>query len=309
MGHERSDVILLFFKTAIAVPSKESAMTREGKKRVIIERLKPEIDCGRFPIKRAVGEEVILQADIFADGHDAVAASLLYRQAHEETWREAPMKLVGNDRWEGMFIVEEVGVYHYTVQGWVDHFQTWQKDLRKKFEAGQNVKVDVLVGAGHIEAAAERASGADAQKLQEWARTLRGEKDVARAVSLALSEEITTLMKTYPDKRWATTYDKELVIIVDRPKALFSTWYEMFPRSCSPEPGRHGTLKTANVFFPRSPESGSMSCIYPRFIRLERATEREKITCLWVNPVTPEAPGPLARQREGIRPLSPDWGR
>ncbi len=225
-------------------------MTVEGKKRVIIERVRPTIDCGRFPVKRVVGEEVVVQADIFTDGHDAVSARLLYRQAREETWQETPMTFIGNDRWGGSFIVENMGLYHYTLEGWVDHFQTWQGDLRKKFQAGQDVKVELMIGVEHIEAAGERASEASAKKLREWAIRLREEKDVDRAVSLALSEELTTLMQSVPDRRWSTTHDKELVVLVDPPQALFSTWYEMFPRSCSPEPGRHGTFEDCERLVP-----------------------------------------------------------
>ena len=105
-------------------------MASERRQRVVIERVKPEIDGGRFPIKRAIGEEVKVRAGIFVDGHDQLSAVLLYRRADEKDWRETAMEPLVNDEWEGAFIVEEKGLYHYTLKGWVDHFRTWQKDLK-----------------------------------------------------------------------------------------------------------------------------------------------------------------------------------
>src|SRR3989304_2662457 len=100
-------------------------METEGRKRVVIENVKPEINCGRFPIKRVVGEKVIVTADIFSDGHDSISARFLCRRQKDKEWREVPLKLIENDRWRGEFVVEEVGIYHYTVEGWVDYFKTW----------------------------------------------------------------------------------------------------------------------------------------------------------------------------------------
>src|SRR3972149_412874 len=115
-------------------------MEAEGRRRDVIESVTPEIDWGLFPLKRVVGEKVVVTADIFTDGHDAVSARLLYRRQKDKEWREASLKFVENDRWRGEFIVDEVGIYHYTVEGWVDHFKTWQRDLRKKWDAGRDIE-------------------------------------------------------------------------------------------------------------------------------------------------------------------------
>jgi len=106
-------------------------MTREGRKRVIIEQVKPAIEGGSYPIKRVVGEDVVVEADIFADGHDAVSASLLYRPCNTVTWQEAPMSCIENDKWTGAFTVEGLGIYYYCVEGWINHFKTWQISLKK----------------------------------------------------------------------------------------------------------------------------------------------------------------------------------
>jgi hypothetical protein len=105
-------------------PKGDPMMEDQGKRRVVIENVKPEIDCGLFPIKRVVGEKVVVQADIFADGHDVIAARILYRKHGDRRWTAVPMQAVENDRWIGEFIVKEIGAYLYTVVGWVDPFKS-----------------------------------------------------------------------------------------------------------------------------------------------------------------------------------------
>src|SRR3954463_8861952 len=117
----------------------------QGRARVVIEGVKPEIDCGRFSIKRTVGDRVVVEADTFTDGHDLIACVLRYRK-EGGTWAEAPMEPLVNDRWRGAFTVSELGRYQYTVHAWVDHFRTWARDLRKRVDAGQDVSVELLVG-------------------------------------------------------------------------------------------------------------------------------------------------------------------
>ncbi|RPI81790.1 MAG: alpha-1,4-glucan--maltose-1-phosphate maltosyltransferase [Chloroflexi bacterium] len=213
----------------------------EGRKRVIIEGVTPEIDSGKFPIKRIVGDEVIVEADILTDGHDAITCALLYRVEGEENWNEVPMTALVNDRWRSSFIVREQGLYFYTVQGWVDHFKTWSRDLAKRVEAGQNVTVDLLIGAEMVAAAREQAADRDASWLSIFAESLRSGGD--EGIRHALSPELARLMSIYRDRRFVTTYDKELVVLVDRERARFGAWYELFPRSCSDIPGQHGTFK------------------------------------------------------------------
>src|SRR5256885_3645249 len=104
--------------------------------RVVIEGVEPEIDGGRFPAKRAVGEELEVRADIFADGHDALAAVLRYRPAGDGEWTEVPMAERGNDRWAGRFRAPALGRFEYTIQAWVDRFATWRRDLGKRVAAG-----------------------------------------------------------------------------------------------------------------------------------------------------------------------------
>ncbi|HZY87616.1 MAG TPA: maltotransferase domain-containing protein, partial [Gemmataceae bacterium] len=125
--------------------------------RVVIEGVEPEVDGGQFPVKRTAGEEVVVSADVFADGHDLLAAVVRYRRAPGGEWAEAPMRELGNDRWSAGFTVTDVGRYEYTLQAWVDLFASWRKGLGKKVAAGQEVGPDLLEGAELVRDAARRA--------------------------------------------------------------------------------------------------------------------------------------------------------
>ena len=141
----------------------------QGRSRVVIENVKPEIDCGRFPAKRTVGERMTVEADIFVDGHDALSALLLYRKEGASAWIETPMQPLVNDRWRGTFEVNEIGNYYYTLQAWVDRFKSWRQGFAKKVEAGQDVALELLAGAKLIEQAAKSAAGDDHKLLTRFA--------------------------------------------------------------------------------------------------------------------------------------------
>jgi starch synthase (maltosyl-transferring) len=222
----------------------------EGRMRVVIEGVAPEIDCGRFPIKRVVGEEVVVQADIFADGDDALRSELLHRKEEDKEWSESPMVFVVNDRWRGEFTVTELKPYAYTIQAWIDPFETWRQRILKKLEAEQDVAVDLLAGAKLVEAAAERANGESAKQLMEWGTVLRSSKKIPQKARLLQDETVSALMGKYPDRRFATTYHRELRVTVDRKKARFSAWYEMFPRSCGTRKDHYGTFKDCEAQLP-----------------------------------------------------------
>jgi starch synthase (maltosyl-transferring) len=215
----------------------------DGRKRVVIESVEPEIDAGHFAIKRITGDSVEVEADIFADGHDHIAARLLFRYSQIPQWTAVPMEPLGNDRWRASFPVVRLGEYVYTVAGWIDHFDTWRSDLEKRIAAGQDIRVDLLNGAQLIEEAAERSGRDDADALRRWAAQLRNHKDSDIAQQTALDPALAAMMAQYLDPAMETRYGRELRVTVDREKARYAAWYEMFPRSASTEPGRHGTFK------------------------------------------------------------------
>jgi starch synthase (maltosyl-transferring) len=228
----------------------------EGRKRVVIENLKPEINGGIFPIKRIIGEKVVVQADIFADGHDTISAILLYKKNGARKWEEVPMRHIGNDRWAAEFSCKETGLYLYTCTGWVNHFRTWQKDIEKKFNAGQDIGLDILIGTKFFEEAAKRASKKNKDILKEAIGVLKKEKDQATLVAAALEPETGIIMELLDNRIFSTVYQKELPLLVERPKALFSTWYEMFPRSSTHKPERHGTFKNCESLLPEIQRMG-----------------------------------------------------
>jgi starch synthase (maltosyl-transferring) len=224
------------------LPANQPAASRDGRVRAVIEGVRPEVDCGRFPIKRVVGERVVVEADAFADGHDVLACVLRYRHEAESEWHERVMKPLGNDRWRGSFPVERLGRYRYTVTAWVDSFLSWRHDFARRFEP-EDILVAARVGAKLIQEAAERARAPEAQVLREWSERLAEAREAGEARRIGLDEGLAELAMRYPDRRLAAHDSRELEVVVDRVRARFSTWYELFPRSASPEPGRHGTFR------------------------------------------------------------------
>jgi starch synthase (maltosyl-transferring) len=213
----------------------------DGRRRVVIEGVKPEVEGGRFPIKRVMGESVVVQADVFADGHDTLACRVLYRAESAAEWRAVAMKPMANDRWEAVFPVTDGGRYRYTVEGWVDAFQTWRRDLVKRRQAGQDLTVPLLVGADLIEQAATRAPSHDGERLNAWAGDLRSERSQELRYHVAMDEELAVAVGRYPDTDLITRYERELSAVVDRERARYGAWYELFPRSS--DQGVHATFK------------------------------------------------------------------
>lgn len=228
----------------------------DGRRRAVIEAVTPEIDGGRFPAKRTVGDLVRVEADIFVDGHDALSAVLLYRHEATAGWEERPMRPIVNDRWWGDFPVSELGRYYYTIRAWVDHWETWRRDLLKRIQANADSNVDYLIGAELIDEAAQRADEPDATWLRQNARFLREESDLLRRRERAIEGALDEMVARYPDRRFATELDRELVIVVDPVRARFSSWYELFPRSTAREAGQHGMFADCEARLPYIAEMG-----------------------------------------------------
>ncbi|TFG87692.1 MAG: alpha-1,4-glucan--maltose-1-phosphate maltosyltransferase [Chromatiales bacterium] len=219
--------------------------------RVIIENVSPCVDNGRFRAKRVIGEPVIVEADAFTDGHDVVACTLQFRQPDSPDWHSTGMAPVGNDRWRGEFTPVALGDCTFTVTAWVDHIDTWRLALRKKHDAGQNVDVDLLRGAELVTELAGRAAAGDALELKQLARSLADSKrDLGEKIALAEHEALRGLSRRYPNPEFVTRHDPVLEIQVERQRARFSTWYEMFPRSTSGKNGVHGTFADCEAHLP-----------------------------------------------------------
>ncbi len=282
----------------------------DGRVRVVISGVQPEIDGGRFPIKRTVGEEVVVEADIFVDGHDALSAVLLYYHEKEQQWSHAVLQPLVNDRWRGVFAVTKVGRYRYTLQARIDRFISWRRDLTKRIEAGQDITVELLIGARLIAEAGERAEGEDASKLEEWANVLRltRESPLSPHLQMALAEELDPLVAKYPDPQLAATYDKELLVVVEWEKARFSTWYEMFPRSCAPEPGRHGTFKDCEARLPYVASMGFDVLYFPPIHPIGRTYRKGKNNTPVATADDPGSPWAIGAEEGGHKAIHPQLG-
>ncbi|HTQ76991.1 MAG TPA: alpha-1,4-glucan--maltose-1-phosphate maltosyltransferase [Burkholderiales bacterium] len=219
-----------------------AAARQDGRVRAVIDAVRPSLDDGRFAVKRIEGDEVRVEADCFTDGHDVLRVMLRWRAEEAAEWQETEMQPLGNDRWRGSFSAGPPGRYVYGVTAWVDAFLSWRHEFARREEA-EDIAVAARVGAALVAAAAARASGKERKRLAEWAGRLESGLPAGELKPLGLSEELAALANRFPDRRFAAAWPQELPLVVDRERARFSAWYELFPRSASPEAGRHGTLR------------------------------------------------------------------
>jgi starch synthase (maltosyl-transferring) len=266
-------------------------MSDRQPERVVIRGVKPELECGRFPIKRTIGEKVTVEADIFADGHDAVGCAVRYRHEDEEAWSEVPMDGLGNDHWRAEFPIDKLGQYIYTVTGWIDPFQTWYQDFLKRVAADQDVTVDLQIGAKLLEASAERAMSSDATKLLGASCNLKVED---------VKDELATLASRYPDLTNATHY-RELRVNVDSLRARFSTWYEMFPRS-------YGTFKDCERVLPEIAEMGFDVLYFPPIHPIGHRHRKGKNNSREAMPGEPGSPWAIGSKEGGHKAVHPELG-
>jgi starch synthase (maltosyl-transferring) len=264
----------------------------EGRRRVVIEAVSPEIEAGRFPAKRSTGELVTVEADIFADGPDALAAVVRYRHESTTAWTEAPLTPLGNDRWRGQFPVIELGRYFFTIEGWVDPFETWSRQLRRRIQAGQDVEVELEVGARMLEQMDGTAQ--DAARIASLARALRSGK-----VESA-DGEASELMRRYADRSLATVYPRELEILVESPRARYSTWYELFPRS-------FGTLRDVEKQLPDISRMGFDVLYFPPIHPIGR-THRKGANNRPAEPREPGSPWAIGSEEGGHKSIHPELG-
>jgi starch synthase (maltosyl-transferring) len=282
---------------------------QENRTRIVIEGVIPEIDGGRFPIKRIIGDKVVVEADIFADGHDVLSAVLLYRKEGDLNWNEVTMESLVNDRWRGSFVVTQLGRYLYTFVASIDRFKTWQEDMMKRVQAKQDVSVDFLIGAQLIEEASQRAGKHDASNMVKWAASLRSSRmSLSAKVKLALGNKLTKVMTKYMDRHCAVTYPKELIVVVDREKARFSTWYEMFPRSCISKLSHHGTFKDCEMRLPYISEMGFDVLYFPPIHPIGYTNRKGKNNTPTAKASDPGTPWAIGSEEGGHKAVHPQLG-
>jgi len=287
-------------KTTVRKPNRPSP------KHVVVEAVLPQINKGACPIKRVVGEKVAVEAHVFTDGHETVAARLLYRREDEKTWRPVVMAAMGNDVWRAEFLIEEMQPYCYTVQAWPDRVQTWQNDLSKKHAAGQDVRVDIEVGIGILKRRLKGAGGAFAEALKDWIARLNGSEGPER-VAWALHPELSALTRLFPDEKEIVDYETELKVQVERPRALYSTWYEFFPRSAGPGT-KHGTFKDAEARLADIARLGFDVVYLPPIHPIGTTNRKGKNNALTVTAGDPGSPWAIGSKQGGHKAVHPELG-
>jgi starch synthase (maltosyl-transferring) len=280
----------------------------EGRKRVVIEGVSPEIDGGLFPIKRAVGETVAVEADIFTDGHDLLSCVLLFRREEDSTWDAAAMEPLVNDRWRGSFPVSQTGRYRYTIEAWVDRFNTWRYDLKKRVDAGQDISVDVRIGEQLIEQSVPKAKGAVAKALKQRVAQIAGTVDPEEKITLILDDDLAELMSICSERRLITTYEKELPVVVEREKARFSTWYEMFPRSCAGKRKEHGTFQDCEKILPYVASMGFDVLYFPPIHPIGLSHRKGKNNSPTTKQGEPGSPWAIGSEAGGHKAVHPELG-
>ena len=277
-----------------------TALPNDGRRRVVIEGVTPQVDAGRFAVKRVVGDVLTVEADAFTDGHDEIRVVLRWLGGDSEMWQEAEMEPIGNDRWRASLPLSKVGRYEYSIAGFVDHWATWRHDLKKRIDAAQDVTVDLRIGAALVEAAAERADVADAGRLRAAASKLTAER--------ALGAELDALVEKYPDRSLETTLEHPLAVTVDPERARFSAWYELFPRSASADPDRHGTFADVIARLPYIEELGFDVLYMPPISPIGQQFRKGPNNKASTDPADPGVPWAIGGPDGGHTAVHPDLG-
>src|SRR4029077_2479112 len=289
--------------SALRVEAPHTVGSVDGRKRVAIESVMPEIDGGRFPAKRALGEKVAVEADVFADGHDAIAAVVRYRHEAASGWIEVPMVPLANDRWRAEFTVTELGRYRFALEAWIDRFETWSRQFAKRVEAGQDVAAELEGAALMVEGTASRAPGPDAAKLLGYAAQLRKGKAAAAA---ALSE-VGELMERHADRSASVKYGREPEVSVEPVRARYGAWYEMFPRSAGKQ-GKHGTFRDVEDWLPYISGMGFEVLYFPPIHPIGRTNRKGANNSERAKPGEPGSPWAIGSEEGGHKAIHPQLG-
>ena len=296
-------------------PATEKAAARreldpDFTRRVVVEGVEPQIDCGRFPIKRVTGGSVTVTADVHADGHDVVAAVVLYRRAGEEIWSETPMQPVENDRWQATFVVDALGRYEYSIEGWIDRFASWRHELSKKIGSGQDVSSELLEGAAILADVLSRIpSGPELQLVHKIQRVLEDAVgDMGARLAAALSEDLSDVMAAHPTRSRSTRFDRVLEVLVERERARFGAWYEMFPRSAGTDPSRSATFDEAAGLLPYVSSMGFDVLYLPPIHPIGRSFRKGPNNALTPQPGDLGSPWAIGSAEGGHTAIEPGLG-
>ena len=284
----------------------------DGRVRAVIDAILPNVDGGRFAVKRVAGERFDVTAHCFADGHDALRVVLQWRLEGETAFNEVPMVLLNNDIWEASFVPPVPGRYLYTVVAWVDSFSSWRHELTRRID-DEDIRIAAQVGSLEIAGAASRAQGADQQTLLQLADELDRiaqdpEIDAISIKATALDSGLDALASLYPDRRFEARYPVAMPLVADRPKARFSSWYELFPRSAGTEPGVHGTLRDVEARIPAIAAMGFDVLYFPPIHPVGRIQRKGKNNALVTEEGDVGSPWAIGSDEGGHKSILPELG-
>ncbi|MEM9341092.1 MAG: maltotransferase domain-containing protein, partial [Bacteroidota bacterium] len=282
-------------------------MKKEGKIRVMIENISPQVDGGVYPAKRTEGELVRVRAAIFADGHDYLRAFVRYKAPKKRTWQSVELLPLGNDDWSGTFITSEVGLYAFHIEAWVDYFSNWHDGFKKKAEAGQHLNVELAEGAIYLNEVLKGAEKKDHELLRHCIGLFEDPAKYEEAYSAALSDSMTYLVKKYP-LPVNVTKSKELQIISEFKRANFTSWYEFFPRSASAKKGVHGTFKDCEKLLPRVAEMGFDVLYFPPIHPIGELNRKGKNNAVDAKPGDAGSPWAIGSKLGGHKDIHPELG-
>ncbi len=278
------------------------------RQRVIIHSVTPEIEGGRYPVKRVVGERVEVACTAFGDGHDHIRVAIRYKHLDAADWQTAWMTELGNDRYAGGFAVTERGHYKYEVEGWVDQLIHWHAGFVKKAQAGQEMAVELEIGAKWLERAAQEADESGAAELKALAKLFSDTQSYDEALGTAMGEAFAKTVDAYPVRQYVTVYDHNLLVWVGRQKELFSTWYQIFPRSASPDQSRPGTLQDIVGLLPRVAEMGFDVLYMPPIHPVGELNRKGKNNAVTAQAGEPGSPWAIGSKHGGHKSVAPELG-
>src|SRR5580698_10473708 len=292
-----------------------SAPPGDGRVRAVIDALSPVVDGGRFRAKRLTGEPVCIEAHCFTDGHDKLRVALRWRRLAVGTLvaseNEIAMRAQGDDVWTAEFTPPAPGRYRCTVIAWVDHFESWRKELERRDDLA-DIRVALEVGAALVAQAAARAQAGDASSLAAWSALLQRSAadpalaDPASLKALALDPAKATLAVRYTDRRFADT--AVLEIHADRKRAAFSSWYELFPRSAAPETARHGNFEDVAARLPYIAEMGFDVLYFPPIQPIGRLNRKGRNNALVAQSDDVGSPWAIGSGEGGHKAILPQLG-
>jgi starch synthase (maltosyl-transferring) len=275
---------------------------------IIIENVAPELDGGRYPIKREVGDRLEVSADVFKEGHDVLGVMLLHRKAGDPDWHETSMRHGDNDRWLGSFDLIENTRYHYTVAAFMEGFASWRQEVEKKQQSASDLRSELLEGQALVRTAAARATGDDRARLSAALERWRASADQQDLLNIALSQDLARLVQRHEERGAYTVYDRELTVVVDRVRARYGAWYEMFPRSQGTQPDRGATFKDCEARLAAIQAMGFDVVYLPPIHPIGRTHRKGRNNTLQAGSRDPGSPYAIGNEAGGHDAVDPDLG-